>query len=88
MFFAIASVLAGIPLFGGEDPVLGRPWHHESITREAAVAAGFSTAAAEELAWHADYVDSYLYNPLWWAPGGIPRLKASLASGPMLKNLQ
>jgi hypothetical protein len=76
-----------LPQFGGEDPVLGNPWHHEVITREAAENVGFSEAAADELAWHADYVDSYLYNPLWWLPGGLSRLKASLASGPMLMNL-
>ena len=29
--------------------------------------AGFSRDAALALAWHADWVDSYLYNPLWWA---------------------
>lgn len=87
MLFPLIPLGSTMPLFGGEDPVLGKPWHHEVITRKAALAAGFSRAAADELAWHADYVDSYLYNPLWWLPGGLPRLKASLASGPMLANL-
>jgi hypothetical protein len=40
--------------------------------------------AAEVLAWHADYIDSYLYNPLWWARSipktGLRRVKAALAS--------
>ena len=73
--------------FGGEDPVRGYPWHHEELSRAAAKASGFSDPVADEIAWHTDYLDSYLYNPLWWAPGGIPRLKASLAGGPLLKNL-
>src|SRR4028118_2028458 len=29
--------------------------------------------AAEALAWHADYIDSYLYNPVWWGQGEIGR---------------
>lgn len=28
---------------------------------------GFSASAAHAIAWHADYIDSYLYSPLWWA---------------------
>ncbi len=100
--------------FGGEDPVLGNPWHHEAITREAAKQAGFTfnpridsepapipgisnafkddprragDKAAEALAWHADYIDSYLYNPLWWAPGGLGRFKVSLATAPELEKV-
>jgi hypothetical protein len=30
------------PLFGGEDPVSGKPWHHAKITWHAAKAAGWS----------------------------------------------
>lgn len=37
-------------------------------------------AAAEVIAWHADYIDSYLYNPFFWAAGGVDRLKVALAS--------
>src|SRR5688500_4239766 len=61
--------------FGGEDPLNGKPWHHEEITRTAATdpSIGFSTEAANSLAWHADYIDSYLYNPLWWVKGGMHR---------------
>ncbi|MES2460499.1 MAG: hypothetical protein V4671_07935, partial [Armatimonadota bacterium] len=100
--------------FGGEDPVLGNPWHHEKISRDAAKAVGFSfnpridtenapvptlatmfsddprrsgDKAAEAIAWHADYVDSYLYNPLWWAPGGISRFKVALATAPELEKV-
>lgn len=42
---------------------------------------GFSPEAATSIAWHADYLDSYLYNPLWWAEGAPDkkRLKASIA---------
>jgi hypothetical protein len=44
--------------------------------------ATFSVPAATAVAWHADYIDSYLYNPLWWAqdfPSGR-RFKASIRS--------
>ncbi len=51
--------------------------------------AGFSTGAAASICWHADYVDSYGYNPLWWAEAlkqgpeaGFKRLKAALACKP------
>jgi len=30
---------------------------------------GFSRGAAMSAAWHADYIDSYLYNPIWWLEG-------------------
>jgi len=41
---------------------------------------GFSRAAAMSIAWHADYIDSYLYNPVWWLEGGSssPRFKTAL----------
>ncbi len=80
---APASILA----FSGEDPVSGNPWHHEAISEEAATQAGFSAAAADEIAWHADYVDSYLYNPLWWGAGGIDRLKVALSTRDELAKL-
>lgn len=55
----------------------GLPWHHEDITVFALSGndpyypkgAQFSAAAAESIAWHADNIDSYLYNPLFWAKG-------------------
>jgi hypothetical protein len=117
LFITIAATVLHSPhvrAFGGEDPVLGNPWHHEAISRDAAKAAGFTfnpridsepapipglaTAfkpdprrtgdrAAEAIAWHADYVDSYLYNPLWWAPGGIGRFKVALATAPELEKV-
>lgn len=50
--------------------------------------AGFSPGAAASICWHADYVDSYGYNPLWWASAvkeggvryGMHRLKAALSA--------
>lgn len=83
--------------FGGEDPLApegpmaGQPhnpkkeWHHEAITEAGAMAYGFSAQAADSLAWNVDYLDSYLYNPLWWAQGGLNRLKASMAQEEQLK---
>ncbi|MDQ3813371.1 MAG: hypothetical protein M3347_05415, partial [Armatimonadota bacterium] len=78
--------------FSGEDPLYGKPWHHAQITHEAAAKVGFDSIpnwneehtandrAAEVLAWHADYIDSYLYNPIWWARGGLDRYKVSLST--------
>ncbi len=65
---ALAAARAG---FGGENPLGPAPdpanWHHEALARAAARSAGFTTEAENALAFHTDYVDSYLYNPLWWA---------------------
>jgi hypothetical protein len=66
--------------FAGEDFLEGRPWYHQKITKEAAESCGFHPVAVNSLKWHADYIDSYLYNPLWWAQGGLDRLKVSLAT--------
>lgn len=70
--------------FAGEDVLEGGPWHHEDITRRAARRLGFEAGAERSVAWHADYVDSYLYNPLWWLDlteeGGPRRVRVSLAT--------
>ncbi len=66
--------------FGGEDLIKGNPWHHEDISEKAMQSKNFAASAWEEIAWHSDYVDSYLYNPLWWIPGGLTRFKVALAS--------
>jgi hypothetical protein len=66
--------------FAGEDPLNGAPWHHEDISEIAMGELNFGEGAKDAIAWHADYVDSYLYNPLWWAPGGLSRFKASLST--------
>lgn len=42
-------------------------WHHFSLTYKAARSRGFSEKAAFSVAWHADMIDSYGYNPLVWA---------------------
>ena len=67
--------------------MIGKPWHHEELTRRAALDSGWSEAAAKDAAFHADYVDSYLYNPLWWIAGGLSRVKVSLSTGPALAKL-
>ncbi len=66
--------------FSGEDPIEGKPWYHEVITKEAAGQCGFTPGAAANVAWNADYIDSYLYNPIWWVQGGPDRLKVFLAN--------
>lgn len=63
--------------FGGEDIAFGKPWHHEDITERALTGEDerypteveFSGGAAKSIAWHADNIDSYLYNPVFWAKG-------------------
>lgn len=82
------GVVAGVLLlaphvahpFAGEDFLYGNPWHHEAISEDAMRARGFSAAALDEIAWHADYVDSYLYNPLFWIQGGLSRYKVAMAT--------
>ncbi len=73
-------ILLRASAFSGEDILCGNPWYHQVLTEEAACACGFSEAAISTLKWHADYIDSYAYNPLWWAAGGLSRLKVSLAT--------
>jgi hypothetical protein len=91
MLFGLAVLFARMsPMFGGEDPLASAgsgKWHHEELTKAAAHAAGWQAEAAEELAFAADYLDSYLYNPLWWIRGGVTRLKASLSTRDELKDL-
>jgi hypothetical protein len=92
---ATALAVAGSAFgFSGEDLIDGNPWHHEDITKRALVGgepryagAGFSPQAADAIAWHADYVDSYAYNPLWWLKGGDTRLDAVLVGRPELAKL-
>lgn len=84
---ALALTLSLAPTatpFGGED-FLGTTianWHHADISKRGALAALFSDKAAEAICWHADYVDSYGYNPLWWAQGlpSLTRTKAALSA--------
>lgn len=98
-FLALAlSVAALAPApkahaFGGEDFKKNEisNWHHADISQRGAIAAGFAPMAAESICFHADYVDSYGYNPLWWAEGmkggpaaGMTRLKAALTARPEL----
>lgn len=71
--------------FGGEDIARGNPWHHENITYRALTGTDapydnppvkFSNSAAEAIAWHADYIDSYLYNPVFWLEGAVDGFRA------------
>ncbi|HYN57016.1 MAG TPA: hypothetical protein VES03_07445, partial [Motilibacterales bacterium] len=81
-------------------------WYHELITRDGAAAAAgtarwavpdlsqgipLGSTAADSIAWHADYLDSYLYNPLWWFNplngGGLGRLGAALMARPELTKM-
>jgi hypothetical protein len=66
--------------FSGDDLLYGSPWYHEEITEAAAKAVGFSLEAADAIGWHADYVDSYAYNPFWWVLGGLDRFKVNLST--------
>ncbi|SOC53787.1 hypothetical protein [Ornithinimicrobium cerasi] len=77
--------------FGGEDPLLEADdlenWHHRRLSFEAARASGWAEDAAMEMSWHTDYVDSYLYNPLWWFQGGLDRVKTALSLAPTLTKI-
>ena len=80
LFVILMVGYRGAFAFSGEDLLRGNPWYHQLLTERAARACGFNQPAADTLKWHADYIDSYAYNPLWWADGGISRLKVSLAT--------
>lgn len=91
---AVLATAGSVFGFSGEDLVDGKPWHHADITERALAGgepryegAGFSAKAAASIAWHADYVDSYAYNPLWWLGGGDGRLDAVLVGRPELAKL-
>lgn len=58
----------------------GAPWHHADLSKQSTLQAGFAPTVAEWVAWNADYIDSYLYNPIWWVQGGLSRYKISLAT--------
>lgn len=77
----VRSAAGLIPVFGSEGFLAPWPnpavWHHEGLTRDAAREAGWSRAAAADLAFHATYVDHYLLNPLWRLAGGRRRLRAA-----------
>lgn len=90
----IIQFLSGMQLaFGGEKPLGPAPdganWHHEGLTRQALAA--WSPEARNAVAFHADYLDSYMYNPLWWADipngGGPGRLKVSLSTQSQMAKL-
>lgn len=76
--------------FGGEDLIEGQPWHHQDITMRALQGDELYEpkvkfgAGADAVAWHADYIDSYLYSPLFLLQGftdtsAVDRTRASLA---------
>lgn len=85
--FGAAVVLTAVTAssawsFGGEDIARGKPWHHEHITLMALTEGKADRAdlyspavtfpgGAESIAWHADNIDSYLYNPVFWAMGAL-----------------
>ena len=88
------QLLSGIQIsFGGEKPLGPAPdganWHHEGLTRQALGA--WVPEARNAVAFHADYLDSYMYNPLWWADvpngGGKKRLRVALSSQTHLAKL-
>lgn len=88
-------MMAGSALgFGGEDLVEGRPWHHDDITMRALAGndpryegAGFSRGAALGVAWASDYLDSYLYNPLYYLKPVDNRFTAAMIGHPELVKL-
>ena len=82
------TLLASLPIYAGEDPLVPNPapdnWHHEGLSTRAAGSAGWLGPATTSLAFHTDFVDSYLYSPLWWFDptkgGGADRLRVVMSS--------
>ena len=88
------GVASTVHAFSGENPIKGQPWYHELISEDAAKASGFSAEAADSMAWNSDYLDSYLYSPLWWVQGvsngptgPLDRFRISLMTGPEMEKL-
>lgn len=74
------------PLDATNDPDL---WHHLGLTIRGSAAWGASRdgqprGSRAAIAWHADYLDSYAYNPEWWLnpvrDGGPDRLAVALST--------
>lgn len=79
MFLGLLPLVT--PAFGA-DAILAPShdldaWHHRRLTLLAAREAGWSEAAAQELARHADGIDRMLFNPVWIAAGGPRRIWGS-----------
>jgi hypothetical protein len=83
-----ATILGGLPVYAGEDPLVENPapdnWHHEGLTTRATPSPEWAPGASTSLAFHTDYVDSYLYSPIWWfnpaKGGGADRLRVVMSS--------
>ena len=88
----VGAALLTMLRFGSEEPLEPdvdkmENWHHRRLSHDAALAVGWGKDAAMEMSWHTDYVDSYLYSPLWWFEGGLGRVKASMSLKPTLINV-
>ena len=93
----LGVLTVGAPLchaFSGENPLQGNPWYHEELSENAAKASGFTAGAADSMAWNSDYLDSYLYSPIWWVQGAkngptgaIDRFRIMLMTGPEMEKL-
>lgn len=83
---AVSTAPRPTQAFGGEDFTSTdiTKWHHAHISQTAAEKAKMSKEAALSIAWHADAVDSYGYNPIWWGKGvaknGFTRFKAAMSA--------
>lgn len=79
------------PLVPGARKTIPRlpDWNFEGALRDETSLDPARTDALNTLGWHADYIDSYLYSPLWWAQGwpNITRFKSSLATSSELEKL-
>lgn len=79
----MAAAPSRLRAFAGHDVLEGKPWWHQKISSDALRAVGFSVPADSAIKWHADYIDSYGYSPLWWAHDlpatGADRFRYSMA---------
>lgn len=76
----------GRQLFAGEDMMKGKPFWHEFLSDHATLEEGFSSTAAEMVAWHADGTDAYAFNPFYWfkTKNFMDRFKAAMSINPDL----
>ncbi|PFG21320.1 hypothetical protein [Serinibacter salmoneus] len=83
-------VLPLVLAFGTEgylEPHDSGAWHHFGITRRAAAEAGWAQGAGTELAFAADVIDRYLWDPAWLYEGGMARVRAAREIAPALRTL-
>ncbi|MFK7895178.1 MAG: FG-GAP-like repeat-containing protein [Myxococcota bacterium] len=73
----LLMVLMAIPSgrvsgFAGDDQLEGNPYYHPGMTHFATSVYGANSQVGASIAWPSDFIDAYLYSPLWWFKASEP----------------